>query len=385
MTSSDLYSTWIEVDLERIAENVRSLRKISNAQVMAVVKANGYGHGAIPVVQAALAGGATWCGVARPEEAMEIRQAGLDCPILLLGYTPPAQVEGMITLQVSMAVWEPEQIQAAALAAQRTQQAAHLHLKVDTGMSRLGVQAEQAVSLALQLAQADHVYFEGIFTHFASADETDPEPTDSQERQMQSVLQALQAQGIKPPLMHAANSAASLTRPTTHFDMLRVGIAMYGLPPSPDCPLPDHYRPALAWKSVLSHVKVLPPGRGVSYGHEYITQGTERIGTVPVGYADGYRRVKGNRVLVRGRKAPVIGRVCMDQILVQLDGIPEAHEGDEVVLIGQQGDAKISAEEVGALWGTVNYEVICGIGPRVPRVYSPLIGSSPAGSPPQPW
>lgn len=174
---------------------------------------------------------------------------------------------------------------------------------------------------------------------------------------------------MRPPIVHAANSAASLMRPSAHFNLIRVGIAMYGLHPSPECMLPEAIHPALSWKSVLSQIKILPPGRGVSYGHSYTTHAHERIGTVPVGYADGFRRIIGNQALLGERRVAVIGRVCMDQIMVQLDNVPEATPGDEVVLIGKQGDASITAEDLSQAWDTINYEVTCGIAARVPRVY----------------
>jgi alanine racemase len=369
MKSETIYSNWVTVDLEAIKANIRSILVLTSTPVMAIVKANAYGHGAVPVARAALEAGASWCGVARASEALELRQAGLDCPVLLLGYTPTTCAEEMIANRVSMTVWNVDQAEMIAAIAERIGQKARLHLKVDTGMSRLGVQAEEAIDLARKIARLPHVHFEGIFTHFARADEADSTPTDTQEALFVNLLKDLETSEIRPPVVHAANSAASLTRPSVHFNLLRIGIAMYGLHPSPECPLPSSFRPALAWKAVLSQVKTLPPGRGVSYGHTYTTRGTERIGTVPVGYADGFRRLPGNHVLVGGKRVPVVGRVCMDQIMVQLDNVPGAKAGDEVVLIGQQGEEKLSAEDVAASWGTINYEVTCAIGPRVPRLY----------------
>jgi len=369
MSNSQWQSTWVEVDLDAIRANVHSVDQQTDGQVMAIVKANGYGHGAVRVAQAALQGGATWCGVARIGEALELRQAGLGCPILILGLTPPEQVKQAILQQISMTVWDQEQIAWAAAQGKDCALPARLHLKVDTGMSRLGVQPEAAADMARQLMGTPGVIFEGLFTHFATADERDQTTADLQEARFGQVLSELEQLGLRPPLVHAANSPASLTRPSAHFDILRLGIAMYGLHPSPDCPLPQGFRPALTWKAVLSQIKVLPPGRGVSYGHEYITQARERIGTVPVGYADGLRRTSGNQALVGGRQVPVRGRVCMDQIMLSLDGLPQAKVGDEVVIIGQQGNQRITAEEVAMRWKTNNYEVVCGIGARVPRFY----------------
>ncbi len=369
MDPRELHPTWIEVDLSAIENNVRLIRGMSSAQVMAVVKADGYGHGALPVAQAALRAGATWCGVARLEEALELRRGGLECPILLLGPIPAAGSAEAVEHGLSLTVFAPDQIEAAAAAGRELKREANLQLKVDTGMSRLGAQPGDALGLAHLVAETEGARLEGVFTHFACADEPDPATTDQQLAAFEQVVEALQAAGLRPPLVHAANSAAALTRPQAHFDMLRLGIAMYGLHPSAHCRLPAGFRPALGWMAQLSQVKTLPPGRGVSYGHTYITQDEERIGTVPVGYADGYRRVAGNQALVHGVRVPVVGRVCMDQSMLQLDRVPEAHAGDQVVLLGRQNGESMPAEELAQRWGTINYEVTCGIGKRVPRLY----------------
>jgi len=363
------YSSWVEINLGAIQNNIHYIHNRSNVQIMAVVKANAYGHGMVPVTRAAIKGGATWCGVARLEEALDFRQAGIECPLLLLGYTPPDRYVDAITKLVSITVWSQEQIDIAEQVSMQTGIKARVHLKVDTGMSRLGAQVEDAILLARNLNAQKFISFEGVFTHFARADESDPNPTDQQEHLFYQVIEALQAEGLCPPVIHSANSAASLTRPTAYFNLLRMGIAMYGLHPSSQCPLPPVFQPALTWKSVLSQVKILPAGRGVSYEHIYTTHKDERIGTIPVGYADGFRRTPGNIILIQGRRVPVVGRVCMDQIMVSLDTLPEAKTGEEVVLIGSQGEQTISAEEVARRWDTINYEVTCGIGARVPRIF----------------
>ena len=334
---------------------------------MAVVKANGYGHGAVSVASAALRGGAAWCGVARPEEALELRRGGLGCPILLLGWASPDALPELVALSVSLTVWSAAQVDEIAVVARGLGRKARLHLKVDTGMARLGLPLAETVELARRVAATEGVAQEGVFTHFACADDPNSPVTADQERQLGEVVSALTAAGIRPGLAHAANSAATLTRPTARFDLVRVGIALYGLEPSPLCPVPASLQPALAWKSVLTQVKVVPPGRGVSYGHAYTTTAHERIGTVAVGYGDGYRRADGNVVLVDGQRVPVIGRVCMDQVLVQLDGAPAAQAGDEVVLIGAQAGEILRTEDLARAWGTISYEVVCGITARVPR------------------
>jgi alanine racemase len=368
MNPLDAYSTWAEVDLAAIQSNVKLLAERAGARVMAVVKADGYGHGALPAARAALRGGATWCAVARVEEALELRQGEIPAPILILGWVPPARIRELAAARISITVWEASQIEAATAAA-GSGAPVHLHLKIDTGMGRLGAPPERAVELARLIKGRPGLVLEGVFTHFARADEPSAPTTAAQERSFREVVESLQAAGLRPELAHAANSAATLTRPEAAFDLVRTGIAVYGLDPSDECRLPSSFRPALAWKTQLAQVKTLPPGHGVSYGHVYVTRTTERIGTVPVGYADGFRRTEGNIVLVEGHRVPVVGRVCMDQIMVQLDEAPEAAEGSEIVLLGEQRGDRISAEEIARLWGTINYEVVCGIGRRVPRVY----------------
>jgi alanine racemase len=361
------YSGWAEVDLDAISANVAAVARHTGGPVMAVVKANGYGHGATPVARAALAGGATWLGVARIDEAVALREAGLAAPILQLGLTPAGRLVEAVTLDVALTVWSAEQVDAAADASSRAGRPARLHLKVDTGMSRLGVQPGDAHALAGHARATAGVLLEGIFTHLACADDPSPSSADDQLQLFHEVIASLG--DLRPPVVHAANSAAALRLPGSWLDLVRLGIAMYGLSPGARVPLLAGMRPAMTWKTVLGQVKDLPPGRGISYGHTYTTTRTERIGTLPVGYADGWRRVAGNEVLVRGRRVPVVGRVCMDQCMVRLDAVPDAAPGDEVVLVGRQGDEQISADDVAARWGTIGYEVVCGVGQRVPRIH----------------
>jgi alanine racemase len=246
---------------------------------------------------------------------------------------------------------------------------ARVHLELDTGMSRIGARPEEAVSLGRELSDIDSVSFDGVFTHFARADEPDSRSAREQLERFNGALTELEAAGLRPPLAHAANSAATLALPEAQLDMVRVGIALYGLKPSKNQPLPGEFQPALQWKSRLIRVRDLPAGTGVSYGHDYVTKTEERIGTFPVGYADGLRRAGGNLVLVGSRQVPVVGRVCMDLSMMQLEPVPVAEVGDEVVLIGSQGDATITVEQVADRWDTINYEVTCGISQRVPRLF----------------
>lgn len=363
------FSSWVEIDLEAVRNNVRFVADRTHTPIMAIVKSNGYGHGAVQIARAALESGASWCGVARFEEALELRKTGLDCPILLLGYTPPGRYAEAIEKRISITVWDENQCRELANWAKILNIPARIHIKVDTGMSRLGVQVEQAAAFIDQVISTRGIIFEGLFTHLACADEKNSSSTENQIRLFTNLLSELISKNHTPTVIHASNSAGTFSRPDAWFNLVRLGIALYGLQPSNEWKLPQEIKPALTWKSVLSQVKVLPPGRGISYGHKYYTKGDERIGTVGVGYADGFRRKNRNFVLIRGKRAPVVGRVCMDQVMVQLNEIPDAKAGDEVVLIGKQGEEMISAEEIAGWWDTINYEVVCGIGPRVPRLY----------------
>lgn len=370
MDNAGQRSTWVTVDLQVIRNNVRAAITRTGTPAMAVVKANAYGHGMVPVARAALEAGAAWCAVARVEEALSLRAAGINTPTLILGHTPPGMLAEAIANDIALTVWDSAQVEAIASAARAAGREALVHLKIDTGMNRLGAYPEAAAALARKLAEDSHIGLQGAFTHLARADEEDSTPTDRQAARLSEALAAIQEAARGPLIVHAANSAGGLFHPPLRFDLIRIGVAMYGLHPSEARPLPTEFRPALSWQAVLSHVKEVGAGEGISYGHTYVTRRQERIGTVPVGYADGYRRTSGNRVLVHGIEVPVVGRVCMDQILVQLDEIPAASSGDEVVLLGKQGEAQISAETIARRWGTINYEVVSGIAARVPRVYT---------------
>lgn len=364
------YSNWLEIDRQVIIGNIECINQRTSVPMMAVVKANGYGHGITEVVRAAVEADVHYCGVARVEEAFELRRAGIDIPILVLGYTPDERFGEAFAQNISLTFFQPQQLDVLAAAARNDSRPAKIHLKVDTGMSRLGAPPELAYDMLQRLSKLENVEVEGIFTHFARADEHYAPTTEWQLRKFTDLLAEIESAGLRPPIAHAANSAAALTRPSANFDMVRVGIAMYGLAPSFEVELLEGMRPALSWHARLSHIHVYPPGSGVSYGHAYTTQGNERIGVVPVGYGDGYRREEGNIVLIHGRRVPVVGRVCMDQLMVRLDEVPEAEIGDEVVLIGEQGSEHIAAEELASRWNTFNYEVVCGLSARVPRHYT---------------
>lgn len=362
-------STWLEIDLSAIRNNVKILLERAGVPLMAVVKANGYGHGIVETSQAALQGGASWLGVARLEEAQLLRAAGIYCPVLVLGYTHAERAAEAAAAAVTLTVYDPQ------LARDLSAQAAPLgvqipiHAKFDTGMGRLGVFPEEGVDFIRLLRSLPGLQLTGMFTHFARADDWEHATTTTQLKRFQTLLIALKAAGLRPQIVHASNSAATLYLPEARFDLCRAGIAIYGLNPSAETPLTAGFRAALTWKARLTSVKVLPAGHGVGYNHRYFTQKDERIGVVSVGYADGLRRRLGNFALVGGIRVPMVGGVCMDQVMLNLDGVPAAKIGDEVVLIGRQGDVVITAEEVATAWGTVNYDVVCGLEARVVRFY----------------
>jgi alanine racemase len=367
--------TWLEIDLGAVRHNTRRLIELAGAthgaQLLAVVKANAYGHGAVAVSRAAAEGGATWLGVARAAEGLELRAAGLELPILVLGYTPPAQAAEALSSGLTLAVFDPGAAAAYAAAGRALARTARVHVKLDTGMGRLGVLPAEALEFVRGLHALDGLAVDGLFTHFAGSDLADQTGTLAQMAALEGVLATLDAAGLRPAFVHAANSAASLRQPDARYHLVRSGIALYGLDPSDDVPCPPDFRPALSWKACVVQVKSLPPGHGVSYGPEYITRSSETLAVLPVGYADGFRRVPKNvnEVLVGGRRAPIRGRVCMDQCVAGISQVPGVRAGDEVVLIGRQGGEGIRAEDVARRWRTINYDVTSGIMARVPRVY----------------
>ncbi len=364
--------TWVEIDLEAIAHNVQRVVEMVGPQVgvMAVLKADAYGHGAIKTARTALNNGARMLGVACLGEAIALREAGISAPTLVLGYTPPWQAREMILHNAMATLFSLDVARALSRAATELRSLARVHVKVDTGMGRLGLLPEEAADFVKQVSGLPGLALDGIFTHFALADSRDKSYTFWQLSRFRQVIDELAACGIVIPYVHAANSAAILEMPETHFNMVRLGIAMYGLDPSPQVKCPPDFRPALTFKTMVAQVKELAAGSYIGYGCTYRTTAPSRIAVIPVGYADGFRRGPSHwgEVLVRGQRAPIVGRVCMDQTMIDVTGIPGVREGDEVVLIGQQGAEQITVEDVARRLGTINYEVVSEILARVPRV-----------------
>ncbi|NOZ06797.1 MAG: alanine racemase [Chloroflexi bacterium] len=362
---------WAEIDLSAIRHNVRALQNHagSHVEIIAVVKANAYGHGAVPVSRAALDAGARSLAVARVSEGVALRQAGIDAPIFVMGYALPAEAESIVTHDLSPTVNTIALADSLEqLAVQHTRRLA-VYLKVDTGMGRFGLLPDEVLPFAQQLLQRPHLRFSGLWTHFAVADEADKEYTHRQFQRYRQTVAILEDAGIPVPRKFTANSAAILDLPEMHLDAVRAGIALYGLYPSPHVSQDVALRPALSLKAHLGRVRKLPPGSDISYGRTYTTSRETPVGLVPVGYGDGYSRALSNRgkVLVRGHRVPIIGRICMDQFMVDLTTAPHATQDDEVVLIGSQGGERISAEEVASWLGTINYEVTTAIAARIPR------------------
>jgi alanine racemase len=360
--------TWIRIDLDALAHNIRRLCALADVPVMVVLKADAYGHGAVRVARTALASGALWLAVATLGEARALREADVTAPVLVLGYTPPWQAHEAVSLDVTCTVFDADAARALDDAAHALQRRAAVHVKVDTGMGRLGLHPQQVGTFLRVLADLPGLQVQGLYTHFATADSADESFARLQLARFEDVLSELHADGLRPPMVHAANSAALLRFPQARYDMVRPGIACYGLSPAAETTLPADFRPVLSFHTEVAQVKSLPVGIPLSYGCTYVTPRPSRIATIPVGYADGLRRSPPWRVvLIGGQRAPIVGRICMDYAMVDVTEIAEVKRGDPVVLIGAQGDECITADEVAGWLGTINYEVVSTLLPRVPR------------------
>ena len=369
MADNSPFTTWLEIDLNAIKNNIHYFKQLTSGAVMSVVKANAYGHGAIPVARASADAGAEWLSVARIEEALALRQANIPTPLLVMGYTRPDVVYEAIYHNLSLTLFDKPTAQLYLEQARSAGQKLKVHVKVDTGMGRLGLFPEESLKLMTWLSQQEWIVVEGLFTHFARPDEPAIATTSQQIEKFKWLVKTLESLGLRPKWVHAGNSAAIFNFPDAYFDMVRPGISLYGLSPSSKTPVPPAVQPALTWKTRLVSVKDMPPGQGISYSHIYTTTQQERIGVMAVGYADNFRRQNGNIALVNGKRVKVVGRVCMDQCMLQLDTTPNAQVGDEVVLIGHQGEEQITADEVASIWNTVNYEVVANLADRLPRIY----------------
>ncbi len=361
------------VDLGAITFNIKSLKRHvgSGPLFMAVVKADAYGHGIVPVAKTAIKAGADWLGVAMVEEAILLRSAGIESPILVLGEAVPQGAGLFVENNITATVCSAETLDAMNEAAESSGTKAAVHIKVDTGMGRIGLSPEEVLPFVERTRSLRNVYLEGIFSHFAAADEEDKGYAHKQLEKFKDVLATLEERGIRIPIRHLAGSAATIELRESHFDMVRPGISIYGAYPSPEVDHSVPLKPAMAFVTAITFLKEVSEGTAISYGRTFVTKRQSRIATLPVGYGDGYPRLLSNKgeVLVAGKRAPVVGRVCMDMTLIDVTHIPEASLGSEVVLFGRQGDEEILVDEIAAKAGTISYEVLCNITNRVPKEY----------------
>lgn len=365
--------TVAEIDLGALCANYRAVREVGGgAEVMAVVKADAYGHGAVEVTRALHHEGCRHFGVARLSEARELRAAGVRDRIYLLGGFFASKADEIVALDATPFVFDSELIRPLARAAEAQGRFRFpIHLKIDSGATRLGILPGQLDATIDELNRAPALVVEGVCTLLVNAGDPSSPVTNAQLGAFDAAMERLRAAGIAPPVAHVANSAATVLRPDIHYNLLRPGLAIYGLPPVPAVRERVDLRPVMTFKTRVLQVKQVPAGAGVSYGHTFVTSRPSVIGVLAVGYADGYRRglQQGGEVMIRGRRAPVVGAVCMDLTMVDLTEVPGAAAGDEVILWGGAGEAMISVNDIARLAQTISYEMLCTVGKRVPRVY----------------
>ena len=364
-------TTYLAIDLDVIDRNFETVRRKAGCKILTIVKADAYGFGAVKMAKY-LEDRSDFFGVAYMSEAVELRRAGIQKPILILGHTPQSAYPELVRLQIRPAIFREDDAYALSAEAVRQGVKAPFHFAIDTGMSRIGFQADEAsADLCAKLAALPGLFAEGMFSHYATADEADLTKAEAQSALFDRFIGLLKARGVEIPLVHLSNSAA-LMNFNKHYNMVRAGVVIHGIYPSGDTdPKKLPVEPALSWHSRISFLKTLPAGREIGYGGTYTTKGETRVATVPVGYADGYRRGLTGKfyVLIHGKKAPILGRVCMDQIMVDVTAIPEAQMGDEVVLIGKSGDEEITMFQISRTAGVVHYEFMCSLHHRMPRYY----------------
>lgn len=364
--------TWAEINLVNISHNIKAFRAHipEPTRLMAVVKAEGYGHGAVEVGRAALAAGADWLSVALVEEGIRLRQAGLAAPILILGYLPPDAMNAVFQYHLTPGIVDLSTAAMLEDEARRQRRKIGVHVKLDTGMGRLGPRDAAGLDLVRRVTSSTHLELEGVYTHFAAADEEDKGFTLAQLDKFKSLVETIKKD--KPRVIaHCANSAASIEVPDSYMDMVRIGISLYGLYPSAQVKRLVDLRPAMSLHTNVAYVKDVPEGTPISYGRTHVTSRPSRIATLPVGYADGYMRLLSGKahVLIRGERVPLLGRVCMDYMMADITDLPGVEAGEPVVLFGNQGGQQISVDELAEIAGTINYEVVCAVSGRVPRYY----------------
>lgn len=373
--------TWAEIDLDAAAHNLRVIRRRIGEKPMlcCVIKADAYGHGAVRLAKAYESLGADWLALSNIEEALQLRRAGVSLPMLVLGYTPPEAAQQLAEHNISQCAYSAQYCAALSENAVKSGVSVKIHIKADTGMSRLGFyfqDADRDAAAVEEIAAACRLpglVPEGIFTHFAVSDggASGEAYTKRQLHSFTALVAALERAGVSFPVRHCANSGATLDYPESYLDMVRAGVILYGLEPSEDVMHPDAFEPVLSLRAVISHIKEIEPGSDVSYGRTYTAKSRIRVATIPIGYADGYSRQLSNRgcILVHGVRCPIIGKVCMDQCMIDITAVPDAQVGDTVTLIGRDGGTQITVDELAKLLDTIHYEIVCGISKRVTRVY----------------
>ncbi len=368
---------WVEIDLDNLEKNINNIKNwVNGSQIIAVIKANAYGHGAIELAKFYEGLGLDFLAVSNSREALELRRAKISCKILILGYTDPLEAEFLADNNISQSVFSYDYAQKLSDALKNSKKTLNIHIKLNTGMNRLGFNAQKDDNITdiLKTLSLDNLDFEGIFTHFAAADgdgDANGSYTKSQFDFFQNICKSIEEKGFSPKIRHCCNSAATLSKPQYHLDALRPGIILYGLKPDRKFPLPFELFPAMSFKAVVTEINHLAKGNRASYGLTYKAKKDMKTATICVGYADGYPRALSNsgEVLIKGKRCPIIGRVCMDQLIADISGLEKVSVGDEVVLFGKQGDEEISVDEIAQKCETINYEIICGISRRVPRYY----------------
>lgn len=363
------------INLDTIAHNIKQIRKItdSKAQIMAIVKADAYGHGAVEISKVALYNGASALGVAISDEGIQLRQNNIHVPILILGYTPEAKIEEAIKYNLLLTVFTYQTAELISKSAIKLCKTAKIHIKIDTGMGRIGfLPTQESKEIIKKITKLDNIEIDGIFTHFATSDEEDKTFTYTQAEIFKNFINKLEQDGLNIKIKHCSNSGAIIDLPQFSFNMVRAGIILYGMYPSKyiNKEILD-LKPAMELKTQISYIKEVVKGTPISYGRTYYTHDISKIATVPIGYADGYSRLLSNkgRVLVKGEYAPIIGKICMDQFMIDVTHIKDINIGDDIILVGTQGNKTVTAEEIAELIGTINYEIVCMISKRIPRVY----------------
>lgn len=371
-----LRPTRVEIDLDNLEYNMNQIKSIlsPSAKICAVLKADGYGHGAVEIAQEIMGCGAAYIAVSFIDEALELRQSGVKVPILILGFTPESQFDKIIEYDITQTIYNTSSAETLSKLALKYNKKAKVHIKIDTGMNRIGFQANSnSLTKIASLFSLEGLEIEGIYTHFAKADEKDKTFTKEQYKSFNEMANRLKQMGHDIPIKHVANSATVIDLPDMHLDMVRPGLILYGLYPSQEVQKDKlDLKPLMSLKTKVSHVKKVDRGRRISYGGTFVTKRESLIATLPVGYADGYSRLLSSKadVLIKGQRAPVVGRICMDQCMVDITDIKDkVQTGEDVVLFGKMGNKEILADELAHTIGTINYEIICGVSRRVPRVY----------------